>query len=77
VDYITKPFQAEEVLARVHTHVALRRLQQNLEDKNTHLEQEIVRREQAEEELRVLNDHLQETTQQLQEANTKQIWRVL
>jgi len=69
VDYITKPFQAEEVLARVHTHVALRRLQQNLEDKNTHLEQEIVRREQAEEELRVLNDHLQETTQQLQEAN--------
>ena len=24
VDYITKPFQAEEVLARVHTHLTLR-----------------------------------------------------
>ncbi len=35
IDYITKPFQMEEVLARVHTHVALRRasleLQRNYE----------------------------------------------
>jgi tetratricopeptide (TPR) repeat protein len=28
VDYITKPFQIEEVLARVETHLTLRRLQQ-------------------------------------------------
>ena len=39
VDYITKPFQAEEVLARVHTHVTLRRLQQELETKNSQLQQ--------------------------------------
>ncbi|CAK0762761.1 putative two-component system response regulator [Gammaproteobacteria bacterium] len=32
VDYITKPFQLEEVLARVHTHLNLYRLQRNLED---------------------------------------------
>jgi two-component sensor histidine kinase len=32
VDYITKPFQAEEVLARVHTHLALRNLQVHLEE---------------------------------------------
>lgn len=38
VDYITKPFQIEEVLARVHTHLELRNLQKALEDKNTHLE---------------------------------------
>lgn len=55
VDYITKPFQAEEVLARVETHLALRNLQKNLQ-------QEIARRKQSEEELRKLY-------QQLQEAN--------
>ncbi len=31
VDYITKPFQAQEVLARVKTHLALRRLQRDLQ----------------------------------------------
>lgn len=34
VDYITKPFQEEEVLARVRTHLTLRNLQKNLEEKN-------------------------------------------
>jgi len=38
VDYITKPFQAEEVLARVKTHLMLRRLQQSLENKNADLQ---------------------------------------
>ncbi len=69
VDYITKPFQAEEVLARVQTHVALRILQQQLERNNAQLHQEIDRREHVEEELRVLNDHLEATNQQLQHAN--------
>ncbi len=39
VDYITKPFQQEEVLARVRTHATLRTLQKNLEKKNRQLEQ--------------------------------------
>ena len=30
VDYITKPFHIEEVLARVETHLALRKLQEQL-----------------------------------------------
>ena len=38
VDYITKPFQVEEVLARVETHLAIRNLQRNLKDKNEELE---------------------------------------
>jgi DNA-binding response OmpR family regulator len=38
VDYITKPFQIEEVEARVETHLRLKRLQQELEDQNVHLE---------------------------------------
>ena len=33
VDYITKPFQVEEVLARVETHLEIRRLQINLQEK--------------------------------------------
>src|SRR5919199_1914808 len=37
VDYITKPFQMEEVVARVETHIALRSLQKSLEDKNEEL----------------------------------------
>ena len=38
VDYVTKPFQVEEVLARTHTHLALRRAQLSLETKNIELE---------------------------------------
>ncbi|HAX80203.1 MAG TPA: hybrid sensor histidine kinase/response regulator [Cyanobacteria bacterium UBA11372] len=39
VDYVTKPFQLEEVLARVETHLALQRLQNNLQLKNEELAQ--------------------------------------
>ncbi len=35
VDYITKPFQAEEVLARVETHLSLRNLRKSLEEKTS------------------------------------------
>lgn len=41
LDYITKPFQFEEVLARVETHLALRRLQKQLQDANKRFEQEL------------------------------------
>jgi signal transduction histidine kinase len=34
VDYITKPFHADEVLARVENHLMLRNLQKRLEEKN-------------------------------------------
>jgi signal transduction histidine kinase len=51
VDYITKPFQKEEVLIRVETHLSLSRLQQQLQARNVQLEEEIVQRKRAEEEL--------------------------
>jgi signal transduction histidine kinase len=38
VDYLTKPFQIEELHARVETHLKLRRLQIELEEANTRLE---------------------------------------
>lgn len=41
VDYITKPFQFEEVLARVETHLALRKLQKQLQVANEKMEHEL------------------------------------
>ena len=38
VDYIAKPFDAEEVLARVDTHLKIRRLEHSLSRKNRELE---------------------------------------
>ncbi len=43
VDYIAKPFQAEEVVARVATHVRIQQLERKLEDKNAALESEFRR----------------------------------
>jgi len=48
VDYITKPFQAEEILARVNTHLLLRRTQILLEN-------EIELRKVSEEALKVIS----------------------
>ena len=45
-DYVTKPFQFEEVLARVETHLNLRRLQVELERHDHHL-QELVEEQKA------------------------------
>jgi sigma-B regulation protein RsbU (phosphoserine phosphatase) len=41
VDYVTKPFQFEEVLARVETHLALRKLQKQLQDANKKMAREL------------------------------------
>lgn len=59
VDYITKPFQFEEVLSRVKTHLTIRKLQKKLQEQNKRLQQEIRQREQVEAELREANERLQ------------------
>lgn len=41
VDYVTKPFQVEEVVARVETHLTLRCLQQQLESANQKMAREL------------------------------------
>ncbi len=48
VDYISKPIRKDEVLARVKTHLSLFRMQDDLKVRNQKLEDEIIRREQAE-----------------------------
>lgn len=52
VDYITKPLEHEEVLARVNIHLHLQDLTKQLKEKNKRLEQEIQQRQQVELELR-------------------------
>lgn len=46
VDYVTKPFQLEEVFARVETHLQLRQLRQQLATHNRQLEQVVAERTQ-------------------------------
>jgi diguanylate cyclase (GGDEF)-like protein len=51
VDYIIKPFQTEEILARVSTHLTIRNLQKSLQEKNALLEKEIAERKRIQVEL--------------------------
>ena len=41
VDYVTKPFQTEEILARVGTHIALHRMQEEIRQHSARLEQAV------------------------------------
>ena len=51
-DYITKPFQPEEVAARIEKHLTIRNLQKRLEEQNAQLQQEIAERKQVEKALK-------------------------
>ncbi|WP_395399419.1 ATP-binding protein [Pseudoduganella sp. UC29_106] len=51
VDYITKPFHAEEVLARINTHLSLRNMQRQLQEQNEALQREVQERQRAEQVL--------------------------
>jgi len=77
VDYITKPFQVEEVLVRVKTQLSLRQLQQHLKTQNNMLQHEIAERHHAEAALQEVNERLErrveERTQALTLTNTKLI----
>ncbi len=72
VDYVTKPFQEEEVLARVRLHLKLRSLTKTLEKQNVLLKQEVEARTTAEAALYKLNIELEkrvtERTAELSQA---------
>lgn len=53
VDYITKPFEIEEVLIRVRTHLQLQTLQNQLRSQNEQLQLEIRERQKAQEAVQV------------------------
>ncbi|NEP61238.1 MAG: GAF domain-containing protein [Symploca sp. SIO2G7] len=52
VDYVTKPIQLEEVLARINNQLTIQNLRQELQQQNLQLEQEVTERLQAEELVR-------------------------
>lgn len=65
VDYITKPFQFEEVLARVENHLKICRLQQELEEQNA-----LLRLEREKSERLLLNILPKAIAAQLKESST-------
>lgn len=65
VDYITKPFQTEEVLARVQTHLSLKFTQAQLEAQNTRLQQEVAVRKRVEAQLRQQAEELKARNEEL------------
>ncbi len=75
LDYITKPFQGEELLARVETHLALKRLQNQVEVQNRRLQEEIAKSKRAEEALQHANEELEnrvrERTAELLESEAR------
>ncbi len=71
-DYINKPYLAEEVLARVHTHIELQQLRVDLEAKlkarTQKLETEILEREEIENALRLSQTKLRNLSAHLEEV---------
>ncbi|RMH74736.1 MAG: response regulator [Cyanobacteria bacterium J007] len=58
VDYITKPFQAKEILARIQNHLQIFQLQKQLSTQNEALQKEIYER-------KLLEDKLQSSQQEI------------
>lgn len=73
VDYITKPFQVDEIKARIKTHLALRNMQKELLQQNIRLQQEIAERKRAQNALVKAHDGLEQKvlnrTTELREVN--------
>lgn len=61
VDYVSKPFNSEEVGARVGTHLALRAQQRSLEERNEELHQTLARLELLNRKLIDMNEKLWES----------------
>jgi len=76
VDYITKPFQLEEVSARVQAHLSLRDLQRQLEVRNAQLQSEVAERKRAERGQKEALAETLQATRALQKAHDELEQRV-
>jgi len=74
-DYVTKPFETAEVLARVNAHLAIAAMRSRLAAQNLQLQHQIAERQHIEEELRLLNidleDRVRERTIELEASNRR------
>lgn len=68
VDYVTKPLNIDELIARVDTHISLHHLQRQLQEANEQLEQKVRERTS---ELEEKNSELQNKNLELQQAIKK------
>ena len=68
VDYITKPFQKTEVIARIKLHLRLNHLTQDLQTKNSLLVKKIEEKSIIESQLQTLTQHLE---QRIEERTTE------
>lgn len=67
VDYVTKPFHTEEVLARITTHLSLQAMRRQLLAQNEQLQQEISVRQNAEAVLAQRSDELVRSNAELEQ----------
>ncbi|MFB2837645.1 response regulator [Floridanema evergladense] len=74
VDYITKPFRQEEVLARVKTHLKIRKLTRSLAKQNQLLKQEIQEKIAAEASLQKLTEELEKRVEERTAELTKAMY---
>jgi len=72
VDYITKPFNPYELLARIKTHLRLKSIQKQFKENNAKLIEEVSLRQKAEKQLKNMNVELEYKVKE----RTKQIYRL-
>ena len=71
VDYVTKPFQPEEILVRIENHLRTRRLTRELTEKNATLEQRTAELTAANEKLRLEISRRERAEDAVQAADEK------
>jgi len=72
VDYLTKPIEPAELLARLNTHLTLRNLQRQLREQRQQLEQQLIERSSALEVAQAQQRMLQMEVQRLRELSAAQ-----
>ncbi len=74
VDYITKPFQLEEIIARIKTHLTISSLQKKLNEANQSLEEKVLQRTKELQQEVELRTALENKYRQLVETLQEGIW---